>query len=379
VSGLAKPAERGFAQRLSPLIAALGVTAVPNLLLRYQGRLGLTSNEMIYVQHVLMHRWDDAWPWVATQVIVDATGAAERSVRDWKASLIAKGYLQVRTRGRAGGGRGADEHNLSRLFAALEAVALEDEIQRATEQAREQLPNATYYRASSGPHVMAPTARKLQTQRVRDRSIAAENRRIIAAENRPPNLPESARSKRQIPASEEETRDKSLLLESSHEKRNGLAAASQPPGFNEDQLLTELLKIGAPGHYDEGIELQIEQCSAEFEDNDLQRSIDSAHHMWWNSKLDPGRFQNAVKAAIHVTRKRRGQITDRPMAYFFKVLAAAVMDQRYRAGLPVEDRSEVEFAAPSKARAAEGVHEGGPATPRQRRKHRIEEPKEVAV
>jgi hypothetical protein len=98
MNGSPKPTERGFAQRLSPLIAALGVTAVPNLLLRYQGRLGLTSNEVINVQHVLTHRWEEAWPWVAKQVIVEATGAAERSVRDWKASLVTKGYLEVRAR-----------------------------------------------------------------------------------------------------------------------------------------------------------------------------------------------------------------------------------------------------------------------------------------
>ena len=161
--------DRSFDQRLSPLIVALGVTAIPNLLLRYQGRLGLTSNEVIYLQHVLLHRWQEAWPWVAISTIVESTGAAERSVRDWKASLIAKGLLTIRTRGRPGGGRGADEHDLSRLFAALEALALEEELQRADDGGRQQLPTPMYFRRdmASVPQVGKRQTRTLQTERVR--------------------------------------------------------------------------------------------------------------------------------------------------------------------------------------------------------------------
>lgn len=208
------PSQRGggrsdqrFDQRLSPLIVAVGVTAIPNLLLRYQGRLKLTSNEVVYVQHVLMHRWGETWPWVAISTIVESTGAAERSVRDWKASLMAKGFLAIHTRGRPGGGRGADEHDLSKLFAALEALALEEELQRASDDARQQLPTPTYFRGdmASVPQVGARQTRKLQTERVRPHvGKAAENRRIEAAESRRANLPESAAINLPVPAREEE-------------------------------------------------------------------------------------------------------------------------------------------------------------------------------
>ena len=203
----ASNSDHSFDQRLSPLIVALGVTAVPNLLLRYQGRLGLTSNEVIYLQHVLLHRWQEAWPWVAISTIVESTGAAERSVRDWKASLIAKGLLTIRTRGRPGGGRGADEHDLSTLFAALEALALEEELQRADDGGRQQLPTPMYFRGdmASVPQVSRRPTRTLQTERVRPHvSNAAENRRIEAAENRRATLPESAAINLPVPAREEE-------------------------------------------------------------------------------------------------------------------------------------------------------------------------------
>jgi hypothetical protein len=53
-----------IAQRLSPLIAACGVVAVPALLVRHQARLQLSNAEVIYLLHVLSHRWDgDYWPW----------------------------------------------------------------------------------------------------------------------------------------------------------------------------------------------------------------------------------------------------------------------------------------------------------------------------
>jgi hypothetical protein len=167
----------------------------------------------VYVQHVLMHRWDDAWPWVAVEEIVEATGAANRSVRDWKASLVAKGFLVTRPRGRAGG-RGADEHDLSKLFAALEAIAVEDEVERATDQARRQLPAPTYYRGglTGVPQLAGRERRKLETERVKPHaSKAAENRRINAAENRRPMRPEPASIKRPEPASEKETVKKNLL------------------------------------------------------------------------------------------------------------------------------------------------------------------------
>jgi len=67
--------EHGFAQRLSPLIAACGVVAVPALLVRHQARLHLSNAEVIYLLHVLSYRWDGThWPWVAVSAVADAVG-----------------------------------------------------------------------------------------------------------------------------------------------------------------------------------------------------------------------------------------------------------------------------------------------------------------
>ena len=137
--------EHGFAQRLSPLIAACGVVAVPALLVRHQARLHLSNAEVIYLLHVLSYRWDSTrWPWVAVSAVAEAAGAHPDIVRRWKSSLQTKGYLLCRPRIVPGVGRRADEHDLSRLFAALEALAEEEETHKAFDQIRGDLPAAQY-------------------------------------------------------------------------------------------------------------------------------------------------------------------------------------------------------------------------------------------
>ncbi|MGI9147188.1 MAG: hypothetical protein ACR2IK_11640, partial [Chloroflexota bacterium] len=141
------PGEQGFARRLSPLIAACGVVALPALLVRHQARLQLSNAEIIYLLHILSHRWDaDHWPWVAVSAIADSSGVHSGVVRRWKASLEAKGYLVCRARVVSGVGRRADEHDLSRLFAALEALGLEEESQKALDKVRGDLPEAQFHR-----------------------------------------------------------------------------------------------------------------------------------------------------------------------------------------------------------------------------------------
>jgi hypothetical protein len=139
--------EHSFAQRLSPLIAACGVVAVPALLVRHQARLHLSNAEVIHLLHVLSYRWDGKrWPWVAVSAVAEAAGAHPDIVRRWKSSLQTKGYLVCKPRVVPGVGRRADEHDLSRLFAALEALAEEEETHKALDQMRDDLPAAQYSR-----------------------------------------------------------------------------------------------------------------------------------------------------------------------------------------------------------------------------------------
>jgi len=64
-------------------LAALGgFQQVPDLLLKHQAKLGLTSNDMVVLLHVTMHWWfADRLPFPATTVIAKRMGMAARTVQ----------------------------------------------------------------------------------------------------------------------------------------------------------------------------------------------------------------------------------------------------------------------------------------------------------
>jgi hypothetical protein len=332
--------DRGFAQRLSPLIAAAGVVAVPALLVRHQARLQLSNAEVIYLLHVLSHRWDGThWPWVAVSAIAEGAGAHTGVVRRWKASLEAKGFLVCKPRVVPGVGRRADEHDLSRLFAALEALALEEETQKALDKARSDLPDAQFHRGLA-------TTPQLSTGRTGRKMRARTNENAGA---RPGENAGSARTKSrgtapaktpgELEPGQEERLNRTRRKNSAQESGQRAGAPRRPE--EKDVVKNDALSIDdedpPPGYFDEGIASYITEWGAELLDNDPQRSLDRAHRLWWNSKLERGRFHNAMKAAKHVTvaRMARGQVTGRPMAYFFGVLKFAAMDECVKAGMPM--------------------------------------------
>ena len=101
------------------------------------------------------------------------------------------------------------------------------------------------------------------------------------------------------------------------------------------------------GDHDGGITSYIVEWGAELGDDDQERSIERAHRLWWNSKLERWRFHNAMKAAKHATlaRMANGQVSGRPMAYFFGVLAGAAADQCVRAGLTLPQGCEMKLGS----------------------------------
>jgi len=121
------------------------VVPVPLLLLRYQARLGLSHGELIYAQHILARKWGADWPYVAVGEVATAAGVHITIARRWKAGLLAKGLLATTARGRPGGGRLADLHDLSGLFARLEALMLQEELAEARAARQEALPRPRYH------------------------------------------------------------------------------------------------------------------------------------------------------------------------------------------------------------------------------------------
>jgi hypothetical protein len=300
----------------------------------------LSNPEVVYLLHVLSHRWDaNHWPWVAVSTIADAAGVHSGVVRRWKASLEAKGYLMCRARVIPGVGRRADEHDLSRLFAALEALALEEETQKALDKVRGDLPDAQYHRGlSTTPQLSAGRPGKKMRARPHENAGAGtgENAGAPPAKVR---RPAPAKTPGEIEPGYTEPFNR-VRSEISSEENDQRASASRsddsvPIATSNIELKSE--DDVAPGYFDDGIAQYIQEWGVEFGDDDQQRSTERAHRLWWNSKLERWRFHNAMKAARHATQARlaKGQIGSRPMAYFFAVLAGAAADQCMKAGLPL--------------------------------------------
>jgi hypothetical protein len=129
----------------------------------------------------------------------------------------------------------------------------------------------------------------------------------------------------------------------------GLATAARSPGQDTEALTPQVAiesktsnelsddnALPTPGYWDDGISLYVERWSSELGDDDLQRSVERAHHIWWNSKLPRDAFHNAMKAAHHETRAKleAGKIHGAPMAYLLTVLRTTASEQCVRLGLP---------------------------------------------
>lgn len=97
-----------------------GFTAVPDVLIRSQRQLNLSSTEMVVLLNILLHWWrEDEWPYPRISAIGERMGTSRRTVERAIRSLQEKG-LVVHRRGEAmGAGPVVRRFDLSGLIDAL--------------------------------------------------------------------------------------------------------------------------------------------------------------------------------------------------------------------------------------------------------------------
>jgi hypothetical protein len=118
--------------------ADAGFTLLPNTLLRAQGKLGLSANDVVVLANILMHWWHrDQLPYPRAQAIANRSGLGLRTVQRSIRELVGKGLL-TRVPGAA-----RTRYSLEGLRSALEKLA----------------PGDAWYRPQKGPN--GPAAKEM--------------------------------------------------------------------------------------------------------------------------------------------------------------------------------------------------------------------------
>ena len=292
-----------------------------------------------------------------------AAGVAIDVARRWKASLVAKGLVNTSPRVVPGIGRRADIHDLSGLFARLEALALEE----ALAEAHADLPVAAYHQgpatipqlstgrpelAGRGPPTKS-TARAPTASWGRDPTITwgrAPTMRTGETEtiSRKPDREPDRRTQQSEPGS-----------------TTNLIAATRPEEYSQadgsalehqERARTGQDRAGPTGYFDPGIASAIERHVAEFGDDDVDRTNEAVHHLWWNTKLPRRSVHRALKRAYYATRakQRDGMIRSWPMAYYLGAVVNALAAACEEAGLPPPAGWKAPAGAPARGRRRAG-------------------------
>ncbi len=100
-----------------------GFTVLPNILLKYQADLGITSSEFNFIAQIWFHWWSDKDAYPSIKTIAKRMGSKDdESVRRYSRSLQKKGYLLVRDRISKGKGQLSSEYDFSPLIQKLNGL-----------------------------------------------------------------------------------------------------------------------------------------------------------------------------------------------------------------------------------------------------------------
>ena len=111
-----------------------GIAAVPLLLYRLQGVLGLTPQETWFISFVLSYKWDERDPYPSLKEISQLSGVPKATLVMYKNSLVKKGLLRIRQRRSRGGRSLSHAYDFTPLFRRMEKIIEELKTQADSEQ-----------------------------------------------------------------------------------------------------------------------------------------------------------------------------------------------------------------------------------------------------
>ena len=115
-------ASSSFAARFGRAILKHGVAAIPSALYHFQGKLGLSAQQVWFISYILSHKWDEDLPYPSIAQMARCTGVSDRMLRYRCNELHHMSYLQIYPRYHEDGGQGANYYDFSNLLARLEEI-----------------------------------------------------------------------------------------------------------------------------------------------------------------------------------------------------------------------------------------------------------------
>ncbi|MCL4543013.1 MAG: helix-turn-helix domain-containing protein [Chloroflexi bacterium] len=112
--------------RFGQEILARGHTAIPNLVLSYYTKLGISGPELLFTIHVWQHWWSDRDPYPSLRTIATRMGISVRQAKRYVESLEHKGFLRVVERFLPNGSQTTNEFDYSPLIRAVVDAARSD-------------------------------------------------------------------------------------------------------------------------------------------------------------------------------------------------------------------------------------------------------------
>lgn len=301
--------EYSIAVRFGHAVLEAGHTAIPNLVLRYYARLGVTTGELVFMTLCLQLKWSKDSPHPSLGLIAERMGVSRRQVRTYASSLRAKGLLVVEERTDPERGQLSSLYDFTPLINAV--VHLEG---GAGDAAGRKLPPWKYpseggrKSSSEGPR-RNPSA--LQEDQEEEYSVM-QSSRFTTFERKSAHARAGATPTSGAPASPLATGNPEALRELV--RRRFPASPPPAPGCAPSQYLDRPY-----------LDSLIRGVSQIFDDTDnLDANLVRAHRLQERYRLDEETFSQCVFRARSLVKERRltrrGGSVRRPGAYFFTIL-----------------------------------------------------------
>ena len=105
--------------RFGEVIARNGIASIPDAIFSFQKELGLSVGECWFVAQILRFKWTTELPRPSLRKMAAYTGVSERTLHNYKNSLIEKGYLILQNRLDRTGRKDTNYYDFSPLFDAI--------------------------------------------------------------------------------------------------------------------------------------------------------------------------------------------------------------------------------------------------------------------